>query len=196
MPQITRGFSLAELLVALATLGLISALTLPKIFMGVVELQKKAVLTESYTIIQKLYMNNFSNGGMFIRQAQLNTLNATRICGGIAADNMVCETASISGEDNDLNNQGVILPTGAHVWGINPDRSSYDIIMIDWNGHNGENTIGDDIIKIGVCINPEDTLTAPSYSCSANMGSSTAGSIKPSDTASNAMFDYYILNKN
>jgi len=191
MTQTIRGFTLSELLVSLAVLGLISALTLPKIFTNVENLKKKAVFKETFMVLQKMYTTNYSNGGTYIRAAQLGTINATRICGGISADDMVCETRTIEGEETDLNNQGFILPSGAHVWAFDPDRFSMDTLAIDWNGHAGNNTIGDDIMIVNACIDPE-VWVGPGHSCASCahfMRNPIPGGIEPFGAVSVAMFD-------
>ncbi|MFM7390177.1 MAG: type II secretion system protein [Vampirovibrionales bacterium] len=60
--QTRRGFTLSELLVSLAVLGLISALTLPSIFNSVSQSQLKATQKETIQILQDVMHQGFMNG--------------------------------------------------------------------------------------------------------------------------------------
>ncbi|MFM7390618.1 MAG: type II secretion system protein [Vampirovibrionales bacterium] len=60
--QTRRGFTLSELLVSLAVLGLISALTLPSIFNSVSAAQLKAKQTETIQVLQDVMYQGFMNG--------------------------------------------------------------------------------------------------------------------------------------
>gem|GEM_PF-2251596 len=199
MPQMTRGFTLSELLVSLAVLGLISALTLPKIFTNVENLKKKAVFKETFMVLQQMYTTNHLKGGMFIRKAQLDTLNATKTCAGLGSFGLdpagnSCRTTNTF-ENGALDNQGFILPSGAHVWALDPNNRAHDAFIIDWNGHAGKNTIGDDIMMLNACADPDRIHTNHGNYCKDVMANPIAGSVEPGDSPSTTLFNKVILNQ-
>ncbi|MFM7390680.1 MAG: type II secretion system protein, partial [Vampirovibrionales bacterium] len=60
--QTRRGFTLSELLISLAVLGLISALTLPSIFNSVSQSQHKAKMKETIQVLQDVMYTGYMNG--------------------------------------------------------------------------------------------------------------------------------------
>ncbi|MFM7389501.1 MAG: type II secretion system protein [Vampirovibrionales bacterium] len=69
-----KGFTLSELLISLAVLGLISALTLPTIFNTVSEQRSKAGLKEAITAFQSIAKEGVDDGSIYSKATFIDAL--------------------------------------------------------------------------------------------------------------------------
>lgn len=155
------GMTIMEFLIALAILGVISALTIPKLLFGD-SANKKAVFRESVMIMTGILKEGIladeltpDNYGNYF----FDRLNALQVCPTQAVTNG-CLAPSSEGATTDTQNDqfgAVVLPSGAVIHGITDTNSAENCtncdtaggewgngIQIDWNGNKGPNRVGQD----------------------------------------------------
>lgn len=148
------GFTLSELLIALAILGIIAIFTIPKILMTTQDSRKQAILKETLATIMQIQQDGMragqltpSNNDVYFK----SKLNAIKICTQATTEG--CWTSAAFGNTNE---DGAQLANGAQLAGFD-NGTDYgsgrwaNAITIDWNGSAGPNLIGDDIIKVWYC---------------------------------------------
>jgi prepilin-type N-terminal cleavage/methylation domain-containing protein len=144
------GFTLSELLVSLSVIGLIAAIGMPNVFNSVEESKRKSLFKDTIRTVQVAYLACVQDGtctensfdGLYSR------VNALEIC----TETKPCRTNS-DYEAATYDSPGFILPSGVHVWGLkvamyDPD----DAFLIDYNGSDGPNIIGQDILYMMRCF--------------------------------------------
>lgn len=158
------GFSVAELLIALAVLAVIAVFTIPKILSVQSEGQRYHIFKETLTSLNMVIMDARLNGR---NTAAHNTydifsvkLDPVKFCPADAeAEGCFASTGPKKNEP------GLVLKNGAHIAGFNADMSGEDNINIDWNGAVGPNTVGDDQLMVFIlpgnntspgCLSPID----------------------------------------
>lgn len=144
-----RGFTLAELLIAVAILGEIATFTIPKIINAQQSGQKKAIFKETFSSIsalayQGMISGSVTNGTTFWSYLKSN-LNAIKYCEDASAEG--CWSGSSDEPDNTPTAAGVRLHTGALLTDIE-FGSTNEAFDIDWNGAVGPNLKCQDQIPI------------------------------------------------
>jgi prepilin-type N-terminal cleavage/methylation domain-containing protein len=142
-----RAFTLSELLVAIAILGLIATFTIPKVLQNVKEQQKKSVGIETITSLQTALTDGWRSGQITenstlqqVGDYLVVTLNITRDCptGRAPTD---CITSYPNGSVFKNGDRVIVLPNGAWIelWGV--DALGWESICfhIDYNGASGPN---------------------------------------------------------
>lgn len=155
-----KGFTLAELLIALLILGVVATFTIPKILQSNANSQRKAVFRETLATLADMTHQRAQGDQNFASIAEVKTwfsqnLNYVKRCpANPTAEG--CWSAAVGG--NAGNADGYLLHNGAFISSINGgglgtgfDRET---ILVDWNGLNPPNTYGDDIIGLVVCVGP------------------------------------------
>jgi type II secretory pathway pseudopilin PulG len=145
------AFTLAELVVSLSVIGLISAIGMPTLFSIVGGKQRQAIFKSTIQTVQQAYVSCVQDGTCVEEDFQgfYDKLNVLKFCQG--ADDS-CTTLA-SAEEND----GFILNTGAYVWGISRNLPlAEDTFYIDYNGPKPPNAVGSDVIAMTRCFD-EDT---------------------------------------
>ena len=125
MPSIKRGFTLAEVAVSLAVLGLIASLTLPSLFMSMDRAKKRAVFKETYQALAEAVHTATMEGETVFEV--INKFNVSKICATNALTEG-CTQYSVGGYEQ--NEPGVVLATGATIFGLTSSVSSSNGIMI------------------------------------------------------------------
>lgn len=153
-----HAFTLSELLIALAILGLIATFTIPKVLQNVEANQKKAVFKECYASLSQVLQQGLNQRPQYIDTYILNNLSGIKTC-PVSANGQGC----YANVDLSLGTQqpGIVLANGAVLWGFLPTRTiahGAGGIVIDWNGDSGANTRGDDILVLSSCYDPNGTL--------------------------------------
>ena len=169
-----QGFTLAELLIALAILGVIATFTIPKILAGSSESQNKALFKETISAINEVVydgvMSNELYSGMtgYPDDYVIDRINAIQVCMTDAEAEGCWDIAS--GDHGAENHEsGFVLATGATVTGIaanNNGTLGADRFIMDINGAEGPNTIGEDVIRLEFCYDQTGSLWG-STSCRA-----------------------------
>lgn len=156
------AFTLAELLIALAILGVIATFTIPKILNSQANGQKTAVFKETIAAYnQALYegviTGEFTTGNCatcaaneYPFNAYIETkINYIRQCDQAIPDGCWVNAACIEGTS-----PGQVLATGVSTCGLTVKTTNrHDNFWVDWNGpDNGANTEGDDQIRLRACF--------------------------------------------
>lgn len=165
-----KGFTLAELLICLAILGVIAIFTIPKVLTSVQNNQKATIFKEIIaTFSQAAYNANTLGDSTYFP----THINALKICTGNSST-QGCFTQAYTGPSAENNQAGYILHNGANVAGFDWYNASATGIVIDWNGPGAPNIYGDDQLGVMVCFDLGTPCTTGRY----------AGSIWPKDATS------------
>jgi prepilin-type N-terminal cleavage/methylation domain-containing protein len=183
--QKTLAFTLSELLIALAILGLIATFTVPKVLHGIGEQQSKTVLKETIAMMGQILGEYFTENCEKVYQRDkllLNKLNATKVChsagdgiGGPGAGPGGCwidaSQGCVEGWGCNPWYPGALLHNGASVtWWYN---APHYYVWIDYNGVKGPN------VKASVNATDYDQITFIYYgsqSSSSSQGKLVGGS--------------------
>lgn len=144
-----KGFTLAELLIALAILGVIATFAIPKILQAQADQHKKAVIKEIYSALSDGFYQGYSSGEMTetnVETYMTARLNYIRRCAQSETEG--CWAGS-SFSDSDF--VGYLFSNGVAVVGFDNGLSgSYEEwVYLDWDGPaNGNNAMGDDQISL------------------------------------------------
>lgn len=154
-----QGFTLAELLIALAILGVIAVFTIPKVLNSQQDSQKRAVLKEAVASLYQICEIGANEGSLDATTSgtQLGTyfldhLNFIKTCPG---DSLAqgCWNASQGNISFDDNQMGGIMHNGAVIVGFGDNSNTgRESVTIDLNGIKGPNTISDDQIRLDICL--------------------------------------------
>lgn len=152
----TKGFTLAELLISLAILGVIATFTIPKILQSQQNSQKYAVFKEAIGAIAAVLNTGYmtgqfdptTNGVTYFT----SNLNAAKIC-STNSSAQGCWNDALQGDPGVENGEaGVILHNGAVVVGFSNTANQSEGLIVDWNGTAGPNLEGDDQLYLGYCL--------------------------------------------
>jgi prepilin-type N-terminal cleavage/methylation domain-containing protein len=112
MPSKERGFSLAEVVISLAVLGLIASLTLPSLFMSMDRAKKRAVFKEAFQAISEAaHAATLEGGG---NRMLIDKLNGAKVC----LNNAFTEGCTTRHVDNEM---GVKLASGVSLFSLDSD---------------------------------------------------------------------------
>ena len=159
------GFTLSELLIALAILGLIATFTIPKILQSTQNQSLRASLKEAIAAVSEIAYEGSLSGGFnesYNAPYLQERLAYVQVC---PTDSSVegCIASSYIGYPgpNDLNDPGGILASGAAISGLDNDPGDNDIdFIIDGNGPDqGPNQIGVDALIVSACNELGDNRT-------------------------------------
>ncbi len=152
------GFTLAELLISLAILGVIATFTIPKILTTQQNGQRIAVFKETYATLSQVVYEGYQKGDVSTSTYAthiLSNVNALRVCTSNSFTEG-CWTQTDSSPFNERGQRGFILPNGATVAGFENGFNT-DAFLVDWNGTIGPNIEGDDQIYLFLCSNSQGT---------------------------------------
>lgn len=160
-----KGFTLAELLIALAILGVLTVFTIPKVLNTNQDQEKKAIFREiigafstlTYTGWQSQEINR-NTGTYNYHDYYYSRLNAVKICPTNSAV-QGCWDVAIQGDPWNASNpaarEGAILHNGATIVGFRNYGNPYGSVMIDWNGTAPPNAKGEDQLLLLLCVSPD-----------------------------------------
>jgi prepilin-type N-terminal cleavage/methylation domain-containing protein len=153
---ISFAFTLSELLVSLAVIGLISAFAIPKVINSVEASQKKIIFRETIAVIQDVYNTCLLDESCIVADYNelYNRLNAVKICDTTTT---ACVT-NPSVESGSINRDGAIFQTGAYMWGFARSFDDRDGFAIDFNGTKPPNLLGEDILWLVRCNLKDNTV--------------------------------------
>lgn len=150
------GFTLAELLISLAILGIIATFTIPKILSSTDTSAKKSVFRETIATMSQLVYDGWRSGELesanqagAVSDYFMPRLNAVKLCdtNAVAQNCWTNGNWSDGGLSGERTEAGVVLHNGAFLGGLKSNGSlsdGRDGFIIDWNGSDGPNLIGDD----------------------------------------------------
>lgn len=185
------GFTLSELLIALAILGVIATFTIPKILVAQQEQKKLAVMKETISMLNEvIYIGMLQgdirpSGGTYTSDWILDHVNAVKICDDVELDG--CWDNS-EGSIGDSSRSGFVLANGAVVVGPGLSGDTYTWINIDWNGTEGPNQPQQDQIGLGACYD-----STPCLFWSTTVKPGTLGPLEyshPDNSDSTAFYQY------
>ena len=169
----SRGFSLAELMVTLAVVGVVSTLTVPAVMSNVQEAQRRTVFKETITMLGQLAYQGVASGEFTEANAiayMMGKLNAAKVCptNGLTEG---CTTATYT-EWNQHARPSVLLANGAYV-AFNTGTSNWSAyndlaVFIDADGSKGPNTRAVD--SLWVFLHTIDTTASPVNYCQGKVG--------------------------
>ncbi len=155
------GFTLSELLVSMAVLGLIAAFAIPSILAAVGENSKKALLKETFNMISNGLREGVDMGTLRTTNDinyYRSKFNAIKICNNASAEG--CWTGTNIAQ-NTPTAAAIELATGAIVTDIENLNTGADRYYIDVNGRSGPNQKCDDqfpiVVSVGNPANPGST---------------------------------------
>jgi prepilin-type N-terminal cleavage/methylation domain-containing protein len=133
------GFTLAELLISLAVLGVIATFTLPKILGGTGDKQNIAIAKEDYATVYGLMQDFTLSGQTDFKTYFFDYINAVKKCpnDGIAGG---CRTVATTSNSPDASTwPTVLMPNGSTVHIIMYNSTDF-ALTIDANGDLSPNT--------------------------------------------------------
>ena len=163
------GFTLAEVLIALALLGIVAVFAIPKVLQANQNNTKIALLKESYGLVSQVVYE-----GTITQQLSLSNaipylsgrLNALRIC-DTNGKAQTCTKVDRINPDNGANASLVpafVMPNGVIIFcNVTSSNGSLDT-YIDWNGDGPPNAPGDDLLMLVGRTNGSDPF------CSVSLG--------------------------
>jgi type II secretory pathway pseudopilin PulG len=136
------AFTTAELMIALALIGLVATFATPKIYRSLLNSQERSAFREVVSVLEQLYYQGASQGikGAALNQFVMQHINASKTCMNTVADGcFYIGNSQYGGIVEDSGSMaGFEMPSGAVVNSINlTTTNAYDEIVIDINGSNG-----------------------------------------------------------
>jgi prepilin-type N-terminal cleavage/methylation domain-containing protein len=127
--SVKKAFTLTELLVSMAVLGLIATLTLPHMFMSVDRAKKRAAFKEAYQALAQATHAAMMEGVVDTTKI-IPYFNAKKVC----MVNSRSEGCSQIPDDVtghwQAGEAGVVLPSGVTIFGFNTGLSEQDTVVI------------------------------------------------------------------
>ena len=158
MPQSNSAFTLSELLIALALLGLIASFTIPKVLQTTSNSSRNSIFKETIAAVSEIIANAHLNPDLgpmsptTIRDYFDQRLNYVRRCTSSPRDN-----GCFPDDGSIHSNQGYayVLHNGLMLTSVNGGtyggNTLSDWMTLDYNGLAGPNQIGED--QVGICVN-------------------------------------------
>lgn len=156
-----KGFTLAELLIAMVILGLIAMFTVPKVLQSNRDGRRKAVFRETIAAYSQAAWEGYANGQFTAgncatcgpSEYPFNDYFQTRI-NYLKQCSQAVPGGCYTGTCAQPTGPGQVLATGASTCGLSDKISAtYDNFYLDWDGPaKGSGTEGDDQIRVRVCI--------------------------------------------
>lgn len=163
------GFTLAELLIALFIMGVIATFSIPKVLYNSQNAKKIGVFKEVISAVHQVVTVGWmageihtTNTGTYLNEH----LNGYKVCANNSWTEQCWRPAQGTFTFNDETQPGLIMQNGATIltgqssccdWingaGSNGNGNTF---IVDWNGTEGPNLMGDDQIKFFYCIGPGD----------------------------------------
>lgn len=132
------GFTLAELLICIAILGVIAIFAIPKILAAQQNQPKNTIFKECIAALAQASHEMGRDG-----------ITGTSFT--VFSDKLNAVSTSYVGPADPAN--AIFLHNGAKLDNFN-GSGSYDTVLIDWNGNAGPNLNCDDRLFVVVCYNP------------------------------------------
>jgi prepilin-type N-terminal cleavage/methylation domain-containing protein len=157
------GFTLSELLIAIAILGVIATFTLVKVLQVTDTAQNKAKFKEAIATLNTPLFEGVQSGA--ITDANSGSYMMSKLAGIKVCDTnslvQGCAPSSQTGYSYELDEPGIVLHSSAMLYGFNDNISSSNAAVIDVNGAAAPNTVGQDQLIIVYCYDPQGCNNDP-----------------------------------
>ena len=168
----TKGFTLGELLISLAVLGLIAGLTIPSLWLRVKSSQDKALFLSTVKILTEA-STKITNEPPALVAPNNTTWHVFDPWLNSADDNF----EAVSDVKNSFTLQGGVVISNFNF----PATSGLETILIDVNGAETPNQIGKDQLMVTACFNPIGTC--PAAASTVGAVAQEAGTVGPTPDA-------------
>jgi prepilin-type N-terminal cleavage/methylation domain-containing protein len=153
MMQTKAGYTLAEVLIALAIIGVIAAFAIPKVISSSGTTHAYATDREIFNVLYTLLDQGMVTGDLEPDGSNFGTyfmgkIKAVKKC---RTDSEAQRCWVATQRYTETTQPGMILSNGAYLVGFRNTTVGQKTVMIDWNGSTGNNTIGDDQILLSLC---------------------------------------------
>jgi prepilin-type N-terminal cleavage/methylation domain-containing protein len=178
----SAGFSLTELMISLAIVGVVATLTLPNLNNNMQAAQRQAVVRETVQAIANVVKQGVDSGdldsGVDVELYMVKHLNGTKEC--IDGTSHCTQYLDDNTTMATFPTKGVVLPNGAQVDFLEVSPT-YSLAYIDWDGAKGaettSNTNPNVIDVLFVCFNPTSEVLLNHHCSPGNTGSLQPGAI-------------------
>jgi prepilin-type N-terminal cleavage/methylation domain-containing protein len=156
MSILCKGFTLAELLVAMGVLGIISTFSISKVVSAYQAQSLTASLKETVTTVQQVLYEGTMDRTLLCSNTRdyfFSKINSLKQCSGSSKDEGCWNLTTQNSAFLEETEPGLIMANGASIVGINNYcADAYNALVIDANGLGGPNQLGTDQIMISACI--------------------------------------------
>jgi prepilin-type N-terminal cleavage/methylation domain-containing protein len=206
IPRRVSGFTLAEVLITLAIIGVIASLTIPAMIQNIQDAQFKIAWKKAYSdISHAAYLYTANNGGTFkgtgsFYQKINPYLEIIKTCSATVGDCFPWHTYYLDGSiyltstnyDTAILNNGVSLLVGEESTDCTANYGSHVPscvhLFVDINGTKGPNTIGKDVNSLMIL---DDGTVKPSGDSFLNIWNATPGDcFQPGSTGMSCAAQY------
>ena len=175
------GFTLSELLIALAILGLIATFTIPKLVDSIQTQGRDAVIKETIATLNQVGHELVMTGEPITYDNFLARLNVVRRCGAVGEG---CWDHPYNGGSipGGFTNGMVVFHNGAmltdfephHTFSTCPDQNKGDPrFLMDWNGAAGPNLVGEDQLDLKINLGATECQDTRPFGGVSGRGSSS-----------------------
>jgi prepilin-type N-terminal cleavage/methylation domain-containing protein len=131
---LNKGFTLTELVIVVAIIGVISAMMIPKVWVNSQHIQRQSTLRTTITVLENHFasehMRDEQGSGEAARWAAMKTaFQYQTACGSGEADIAVCAGGSATADG-----YGFIFNSGVSVHGLLDNLTGTDSFYVDLNG--------------------------------------------------------------
>ena len=176
------GFSLTELMISLAIVGVVATLTLPNLNNNMQVAQRQAVVRDTVQAIANVVKQGVDSGeldsGVDVELYMVKHMNGTKECidgtSHCTKHLEVCGSCTMAAYPT----KGVVLPNGAQV-DFFEVGAAYSLAYIDWDGAKGAESAGSGISTdvFYVCFNPTSEVINNHWCSPGGTGSLQPGAI-------------------
>jgi prepilin-type N-terminal cleavage/methylation domain-containing protein len=162
--NVSKAFTLNELLLALAIIGMIAAMVIPNLVKSVDALQNQAKFKDALSIIESLTYEAYQEGKTKVSKWDYfkSRLDISHACENDAVAEGCVADYGFSDAPNIKNRKALVLKNGVVIAGLTTRTFDDDFEhawLIDANGLQAPNTLGQDVLVFN-----EPSFTASSYS--------------------------------
>ena len=149
-PSRGAGFTLVELLIAIAVLGVIATFALSKVLNSVDTSAHNVKLKEAFSVIISLSYQGFASREMKSNLSYIiDRLNIVKRCSSNSISQGCYTAANPTGMAfNERDELGFILPSGVAGIGLNDQGGATNGFFLDANGDSGPNVVGVDVLVL------------------------------------------------